>query len=180
MPESRHDYGTVNRIQAEAIGVPGQRKFCLNVANSSDAATLWLEKEQLAALGRAIETQFSRLRALRANRDLPTPDPADAYTGEPRVELRVGQLALGFDERKGLFLLLVYSVDDEDDERPSLSCEATPRQFEALAQEIARVVAAGRPICPLCGQPVDPQGHACARTNGHLKQQIPPLPSDDG
>ena len=29
------------------------------------------------------------------------------------------------------------------------------------------VVAAGRLPCPLCGQPLDPQGHICTRRNGH-------------
>jgi uncharacterized repeat protein (TIGR03847 family) len=42
---------------------------------------------------------------------------------------------------------------------------ADARQFVARAM---RVLAAGRPPCPLCGQPLDPQGHLCPRRNGHL------------
>ena len=42
---------------------------------------------------------------------------------------------------------------------------AAARQFVARAM---RVLAAGRPPCPLCGQPLDPQGHLCPRRNGHL------------
>ncbi len=42
---------------------------------------------------------------------------------------------------------------------------AAARQFVARA---LRVLAAGRPPCPLCGQPLDPQGHLCPRRNGHL------------
>ena len=42
---------------------------------------------------------------------------------------------------------------------------AAARQFVARA---TRVLAAGRPPCPLCGQPLDPQGHLCPRRNGHL------------
>jgi uncharacterized repeat protein (TIGR03847 family) len=179
MPESRHDYGLVHRIQAEAFGVPGQRTFRVLAVSASAAASLWLEKEQLAALGRAIEGQLSRLRALRADQDVPAPDPARAYTGSPSLDFRVGQLALGFDERAGVFLLLAYTVEDEDQDRPTFSCQATPAQFRALAEEIARVVAAGRPTCPLCGGPVDPTGHVCIRANGHFRQPIPPLPTED-
>jgi hypothetical protein len=29
------------------------------------------------------------------------------------------------------------------------------------------LVRAGRPACPLCGNPMDPEGHSCPRTNGH-------------
>lgn len=179
MPDSRHDYGPVNRLQAEAFGAPGQRTFRVLVANEVEAASLWLEKEQLAALGRAIETQLRRLRALRAERHAGAPDANRAYTGEPTLEFKIGQLALGFDEREAVFLLLAYTMEDEEPDRPTFSCQATPQQFRALAEEIARVVAAGRPTCPLCGLPIDPTGHICARANGHLKEPIPPVPNDE-
>ena len=29
------------------------------------------------------------------------------------------------------------------------------------------VVAAGRPTCAMCGEPIDPEGHFCPRRNGH-------------
>jgi len=60
--------------------------------------------------------------------------------------------------------------DDVDDDlegpdvlRVRLSA-ATARSF---VERAARVVASGRPPCPLCGQPLDPQGHICPRRNGH-------------
>lgn len=179
MADSRHDYGLVIRIQAQAFGDPGRRTFRVLVTGAAAAAALWMEKEQLAALGKAIEAQLSRLRALRADPDLPAPDPAGAFTGEPTVDFRVGQLALGFDEREGMFLLYAYTADDEDADRPTFSCQAVPGQFQALVEEIERVVKSGRPTCPLCGLPMDPAGHACVRANGHLKQPLPPLQTDE-
>ncbi|MBI2760209.1 MAG: DUF3090 family protein [Chloroflexi bacterium] len=179
MAESRHDFGAVNRIEAESFGQPGQRTFRVLIANTSRAASLWMEKEQLRALGAHIEGQLGRLNALRANRDMPAPEHANAYTGEPNLDFRVGQLALGFDEREGIFLLLAYTQDDEDEDRPTFSCQATPGQFHALAEQVQKVVNAGRPNCPLCGQPIDPAGHACARANGHLKYDIPPAQQED-
>lgn len=179
MPQSRHDYGPVNRIEAEAFGEPGKRTFRVFVANETEAASLWMEKEQLAALGRAIETQLGRLRALRGLREPPAPTPGRAYRGAPSLDFRVAQLALGFDERESVFLLLAYTPEDEDADRPTFSCQVTSGQFRSLAEQIQRVVAAGRPICPLCALPIDPTGHPCARTNGHLKQPIPPVEEDD-
>jgi uncharacterized repeat protein (TIGR03847 family) len=179
MPDSRHDYGPVNRIEGEAIGQPGKRTFRVVVANEGNAAFLWMEKEQLAALGRAIETQLGRLRASRARRNASPPDPERAFQGEPGLDFRVAQLALGYDEQEAAFLLLAYTPEDEDADHPTFSCQATPGQFRALAEQIQRVVSAGRPACPLCSLPMDPEGHACARTNGHLKQVIPPLDEDD-
>ena len=175
MPESRHDYGLLNRIEAESFGEPGRRTFRVLAANEVESASLWLEKQQLAALGRAIEEQLTRLQALRSRRTIPTPDVARAYQGNASLEFRVGQMALGFDERQGFFLLLAYAVEDEDEDRPTFSCRATPDQLRALAEQIGQVVASGRPICPLCGLPIDATGHMCVRANGHSEQPLPPL-----
>jgi uncharacterized repeat protein (TIGR03847 family) len=179
MPESRHDYGPVNRIEAEAFGEPGQRTFRVFTANETEAAALWLEKEQLRALGRAIEEQLSRLKALRMNTEASGPEVALAFAGDAGLEFRVGQMALGYDERQSLFLLLVYAVDDDEEGRPTFSCQATPGQLRTLAERIEDVVNAGRPLCPLCGEPIDRAGHACIRTNGHRTQPVPPLTAED-
>ncbi len=179
MPYGRHDFGLVSRLEAQAFGVPGQRTFRLFAANTSQAAALWMEKEQLASLGRAIEGQLARLRALRSLREVNAPDAATAYTGDPAVDFRIGQLALGYDDREGTFLLLAYSAEDEEQDQPTFSCQATAGQFRELAEAIARVVSAGRPLCPLCHLPIDPAGHICARSNGRLKQPIPPLQTDE-
>lgn len=176
MPDSVHEYGLVNRLQAQAFGVPGRRTFRVLAANDHDAASLWLEKTELAALGDAIGRELQRRRR---RRDVAAPDPDAAFSGDPTLDFRVAQLALGYDPQEGLFLLFAYTPEDRDPNKPTFSCQATPGQFRALAEEIGRVVAAGRPNCPLCGQPMDPDGHACARTNGHLKQPIPPLQTDD-
>jgi hypothetical protein len=36
-----------------------------------------------------------------------------------------------------------------------------------LCRKIAEVIAGGRPICPLCGAPIEASGHVCPRSNGH-------------
>jgi uncharacterized repeat protein (TIGR03847 family) len=41
--------------------------------------------------------------------------------------------------------------------------------FEFI-ERARRVVAAGRPPCPLCNQPLDPSGHVCPRHNGYRRQ----------
>jgi len=43
----------------------------------------------------------------------------------------------------------------------------SPDTARAFVARASRVVAAGRPPCPLCGAPLDPQGHICPRRNGH-------------
>jgi uncharacterized repeat protein (TIGR03847 family) len=43
----------------------------------------------------------------------------------------------------------------------------TPEATREFIDRARRVVAAGRPPCPLCGQPLDPAGHLCPRHNGY-------------
>jgi uncharacterized repeat protein (TIGR03847 family) len=100
---------------------------------------------------------------------------------EPLNEaFRAGSLTLGWDGGAGRVLVEARAQsedgeaidpdedDDEDEDGPDLlrvriSLDAA-RSFVARA---GRVVAAGRPPCPLCGNPLDPQGHICPRQNGH-------------
>jgi uncharacterized repeat protein (TIGR03847 family) len=59
-------------------------------------------------------------------------------------------------------------VDDEpDDDLDRLRVRLTPEATRAFIDRAKRVVAAGRPPCPLCGQPLDPAGHLCPRHNGY-------------
>jgi uncharacterized repeat protein (TIGR03847 family) len=44
---------------------------------------------------------------------------------------------------------------------------ATREQMLSLARHGALVCAAGRPLCQLCRNPIDPEGHQCPALNGH-------------
>jgi uncharacterized repeat protein (TIGR03847 family) len=58
--------------------------------------------------------------------------------------------------------------DDDDLEGPDvLRVRVSASAARSFVERAARVVASGRPPCPMCGQPLDPQGHICPRRNGH-------------
>ncbi len=50
---------------------------------------------------------------------------------------------------------------------PTLSFKANRPALADMCQQAEEVCMGGRPICPLCSQPIDPKGHICPRTNGH-------------
>jgi uncharacterized repeat protein (TIGR03847 family) len=56
---------------------------------------------------------------------------------------------------------------DDDDGPDVLRVRLTADTARSFVERAARIVASGRPPCPLCGQPLDPQGHICPRRNGH-------------
>jgi uncharacterized repeat protein (TIGR03847 family) len=104
---------------------------------------------------------------------------------EPIVEaFRAGTLTLGWDGSADRVLVEARAqteedaevdaeqiaadlLDDADDGPDLFRVLITAPTARAFVDRVARVVAAGRPPCPLCGQPLDPQGHLCPRRNGH-------------
>ena len=151
----------VDVVTTGAIGLPGQRVFYIQARQGDHVMSLRLEKTQVAAL-------VTYLEALLA--DLPSPDdlPTDLELLEPVVaEWVVGSLGVSYDEDADRIVLLAEELVEEGDEAASARITATRAQIAALAAHGAEVVAAGRPPCPLCGQPLDPQGHVCVRLNGH-------------
>ncbi len=49
----------------------------------------------------------------------------------------------------------------------------------ALAIQMGEIIDAGRPVCHLCKVAIDPEGHVCIKSNGHSRQPIPGVPSDE-
>jgi uncharacterized repeat protein (TIGR03847 family) len=167
----QHDFGKVSSIDAEAIGPPGQRRFRLAVLRDDDSAALWAEKEQLAALATAIEQQL--VRSDRQRRRV-TPSADDAVPPFPLnagLDLRVGQIALGYDESNSLFIVQAAVIDSASEQRASFSCSATHEQARRLVRVIQRLMTAGRPTCPLCGAVIEGE-HRCPRSNGHAEVAI--------
>jgi uncharacterized repeat protein (TIGR03847 family) len=108
-------------------------------------------------------------------------DDDAAPLDEPLVEaFRAGSLTLGWDPDAERVLVEARAQDedgegidpddddDEDEDGPDLlRVRLTAAAARSFVVRAARVVASGRPPCPLCGAPLDPQGHICPRRNGH-------------
>jgi uncharacterized repeat protein (TIGR03847 family) len=172
MPYEVFDLNPVDRITADAIGEPGHRVFYLQARKGSRLVTILCEKEQVSALALAIDQVLLSL----ANDDADAvvePDPILdrgmdlEYPLEPAF--RAGQVNLGYDQASENLVIITYELMAEDDQStPSVArFWATPAQMRAFSIHSQDVVAAGRPICAMCGQPIDPEGHFCPRRNGH-------------
>ena len=171
------DLGPVRRIEAQATGQPGQREFRLWVIGAhQEFARLKLEKEHLLGLRMAIHRVLSGSAAPAAPSDTPLDDFPDA----PGYDFVVGRLGIAFSEDDGLMVLEVAEITPEEETSPfTLRFALNRSQAANLAREIDDIIAAGRPPCRLCSQPIDPAGHVCIRSNGHAQQPIPEQPSDE-
>jgi uncharacterized repeat protein (TIGR03847 family) len=181
MAKRVYDLGTLLGLEAEALGVPGQRTFRVNAHSRNGAARLWVEKEQLQQLASTIEQLLVEVAQARG---FTTGSPSVPFPGTPSAEFHVGRITLGYDQDADLVTMIIFESVPLEEEEPDLGGsepDGEQVRFQAsreLAQTFSRqaldVVAAGRPRCPLCGAPLDGPTHFCPRSNGHA-----PLPSDE-
>ena len=170
MADEQAEFNSIDSLRAEALGEPGSRTFRIIVGSGSRSAVLWLEKDLLFQLSLAIKRLLS---TVSEEEDPPTDDAEPAAAPGPNVEMQIGKLQLGHHGGSGKFLIEVYDADADEEASPTVRVWGSREQLESFATEALDVCAAGRPLCPLCGGPLDKTGHACPRRNGH-SQMVPP------
>lgn len=168
MAGQRHDFDAVRRLEPDAVGVPGRRRFRLVVQNNEQTAFLWLEKEQLQALGLAVDQMLTPIKAVWSRTGAEEAASAERpFDGPASVELQVARLGLGYDEDSKLFILVAHDAESGADDPPSFRCRCSRSQLARLSRSIAVLTSAGRPRCPICGSPLDGTPHFCPGSNGH-------------
>jgi uncharacterized repeat protein (TIGR03847 family) len=171
------DLDPVTRLTADAVGEPGRRTFYLQAASGADQVTLLVEKEQVRRLAESLESWLPELAADRPE------DPEEARVAEAgelalseplEPDFRVGQLTLSYDPERDRVVVVATELVAGEEQPEELAPEpqevrliVTRPQLRVLARHGSQVVARGRPLCPLCGNPLDPSGHVCPALNGH-------------
>ena len=158
----------VDRITADAIGEPGDRTFYIQARQADLTVAVVVEKEQVQLLAASILEVLSRT----GHETGPGPADADMELEEPFEPLwRVGRLSIGYQEDTEMLLLEMEEAlpPGSEQEADKLKVWATAEQMLALSRHSAEVCERGRPTCDFCGNPMDPEGHACPATNGHKK-----------
>jgi uncharacterized repeat protein (TIGR03847 family) len=185
MPRRRYIFELPERFVAGTVGEPGDRTFFLQARDGGRVVSVVLEKIQVAVLADRLNRLLDELeqRGVTAPAD---PSSADvAPLDEPIVEaFRAGTLTLGWDGDTDRILVEARARTEDDEEDESIEAEledddeapegpdifrvrVTAPVARAFVERAVRVIASGRPPCPLCGEPLDPQGHICPRRNGH-------------
>lgn len=162
------DLSAVQRLTIGTVGPVGKRTFYLQARQDDQLVTLKLEKQQVGALAQFLAELLSDLPAVGA---LP-PDEGLELEEPVLAEWPVGTLRIDYDRDADQVVLVAEEIDVEEAEEPVTTggmarLAATREQVAALARRGADLVKAGRRPCPLCGYPLDPEGHSCPRTNGH-------------
>ena len=174
----KYALGAVASIEAMTFGEPGLRTFKLNANSGAASCSVWMEKEQLLQLGVYLRDMVGRLS--QEERDKESDLREESWTGDDlAVEFKAGQMLLSYDKDSNAFYLQAYERESDEpteEETPppsdppeteSVGFWITTTQAMALGESALGICAAGRPTCFLCGQPINPDGHACPRANGH-------------
>ncbi|MBB1252183.1 DUF3090 domain-containing protein [Streptomyces alkaliterrae] len=187
-------YDPPDRFVAGTVGLPGRRTFYLQASAGGRTTSVALEKAQVEALAERIDELLDEVvRRSGGNAPVPAVAPSELADTAPletpvEEEFRVGTMALAWDgesermviEAQALVELEADSEEDlaaaeerllQDDENgpPMLRVRVTGQMARAFAKRAIEVVNAGRPPCPLCSLPLDPEGHVCPRQNGYRR-----------
>jgi uncharacterized repeat protein (TIGR03847 family) len=163
------DLSKADFITVGTIGPPGQRTFFLQAAQGTTVITMIIEKEHAAALSIAIQGLLGRLGGVEIDEEF---DPGSLDLIQPVEPLfRVGKLGLGYDQEQDMLVIMVEELAAEEDQPVTKVRVWGDRvKMAALARKAAITVASGRPLCPLCGEVIEPdEVHICTKGNGHKR-----------
>jgi uncharacterized repeat protein (TIGR03847 family) len=187
-----HRYDEPERFVAGTVGQPGERAFFLQAREGNRITSVACEKQQVSVLAEHLDRVLNEVvRRSTGTAAVPPSstkardtDPLDAPITE---EFRVGTMTIAWDPSIDRIVIELFSnVDVEEGEDEADDAAATEESDEVNADEVFVVkitasyardfvaranalVSAGRPPCPFCLQPLDPEGHICPRANGYRR-----------
>src|SRR5579859_5558418 len=172
-------YDPPQRFVAGAVGQPGERTFYLQATDGSRVTSVSLEKFQVSQLAERLDELLDEVLRRTGVQSSASAGPADDGPLDLPLmeEFRVGAIALAWDGETDHVVIEAQEesespVEPLSEEVPAdgpgvLRVRLTPGAARAFAQRALRIVAQGRPPCPLCGLPLDATGHVCPRQNGY-------------
>jgi uncharacterized repeat protein (TIGR03847 family) len=188
MARQVYEYDRPERFVAGTVGEPGSRTFFLQARNGAHVTTVSLEKQQVAVLAERVDELLDDvLRSSGGSAPIPALTPAQAEDSESldtpiEREFQVGTMSLAWDRESQLIVIECFEISggevpdaedlpdsDEDATGAVLRVSLTGSAARAFAKRALAVVAAGRPPCPFCGNPLDVEGHICPRANGYRR-----------
>lgn len=167
------DLQPVTHITTDAIGQPGKRIFYIQAWQAQRTITLIAEKVQIQSLAVGYEQFLAEV-----HQRFPNLSEASADYEEEKMRIRppvdplfrIGELGLGYDAEQDIVVVVAKEILGEDqvvEDARVVRFWCSRAQVRAMCRWGMEVAARGRPICPQCGEPMEPEGHFCPKKNGH-------------
>ena len=181
-----HEFDPPERFVAGTVGEPGGRTFFLQARTGPRMVSVALEKQQVAVLAERIDELLDEVMASTGNDTLiPAVAPVGLEDAEPLEQpideqFRAGTMTLSWDPAIARVVIEVFPLTDAAEEGDDDAEDVEPAEVflvrleagsaRAFVKRAALVIDAGRPDCPFCGNPIDPEGHLCVRANGFRRR----------
>ena len=180
MPTTVHDFDWPDRVVVGTVGVPGQRTFYLQVRTGKQILSIAMEKLQAAQLAEKIDEILDQLMTVDGNPfHVPANTPLELVDNDDldavEEQFRAGVMSLGWDPTTSQVVIEAYPIEEVDEDEDGLLEDPDDADASevlrvrmpvgtarAFAKRTREVVGAGRPICVICGEPIDADGHTCA------------------
>jgi len=190
MPPLIHAFDPPERFVTGTVGEPGERTFFLQARSGTRITSVSLEKQQVAVLAERIDQLLDEVMAHTGTESvIPAVAPLGLDDAAPleqpiEEEFRAGTMTLSWDPDDERVVIEVFPFNeaavvtpdqlDEDHEEPEpdevFMVRIEPGLARAFVKRAEQVIEAGRPTCPFCGNPIDPEGHLCVRANGFRRR----------
>jgi uncharacterized repeat protein (TIGR03847 family) len=187
-----HGFDPPERFVTGTVGPPGSRTFFLQARHGARIVSVSLEKQQVAALAERIDQLLDEVMSTQDDESVVIPAVTPVGLEDPHPleqpieeEFRAGTMTLSWDPEDARVVIEVFPVaepvvigpdeteDDYAEPEPDevLLVRLPPGNARAFVRRAEQVLEAGRPACPFCGMPVDPEGHLCVRANGFRRRE---------
>jgi uncharacterized repeat protein (TIGR03847 family) len=173
MPGQEIILDPVDHVTTDAIGAPGQRVFYIQATKGTRIVTLIVEKFQIQTLAVGVERFLTEIGEKNPQLEAaPLVYDEDRMHIQPPVDplFRAGELGLSYDAERDMVALIIreaLSGDKAPEDAQVVQLFCTRAQIRAMSSWGLEVADRGRPICPYCGEPMDPESHFCPKKNGH-------------
>ena len=170
MPQDDIILDPVDHITVDALGKPGHRIFYIHAIKGTLKITLIIEKIQLQSL---LEGTNDFLDEIRKRFPKITEPEISFQEDDMRIQppadplFRAGEMGLAYDETRDLACIFTREAQLSEEEGRMVHFWCSRAQLIAVARWGSIIIQRGRPICPQCGQPMEPEGHFCPKKNGH-------------
>jgi uncharacterized repeat protein (TIGR03847 family) len=187
-----HSFDPPERFVAGTVGPPGERTFFLQARAGAEVVSIALEKQQVAVLAERLDDLLDELMSSESTQSvIPAVAPLDLDDNEPldqpiEEQFRAGTMTLSWDVADERIVIEVFPyteaavISPEQLEDEEEFTEPDPEEVflvripagdaRAFVKRAHQVLEAGRPSCPFCGNPIDPDGHLCVRANGFRRR----------
>jgi uncharacterized repeat protein (TIGR03847 family) len=163
-------FDPVDGISVAAVGEPGRRTFMLQARQGGAVLTLVIEKEQAVAIAKAGQQLLTKV----GYPEPALPPDSDVFRFDEAMEpaWRVGSIEMGYVEHRDVVFLQCEELVEEGMDHATALFVVSRAQLGGLGLKALAAAAGGRPRCPLCKLPMDPEGHVCPSMNGHGRAEI--------